>query len=71
MAFAATPARENNAMDMVMFWGALLAISILIYVLLDGFDLGVGLLFGFARDEGERCSRPSPRSGMATRLGWW
>jgi cytochrome bd ubiquinol oxidase subunit II len=30
---------------MVMFWVALLAISILIYLLLDGFDLGVGILF--------------------------
>ena len=30
---------------MVTFWVALLAISILLYVLLDGFDLGVGILF--------------------------
>ena len=29
-----------------MFWVAVLAISILLYVLLDGFDLGVGILFG-------------------------
>ena len=29
---------------MVTFWVALLAISILIYLLLDGFDLGVGIL---------------------------
>jgi cytochrome d ubiquinol oxidase subunit II len=39
---------------MVWFWAALLAISILLYVLLDGFDLGVGMLFGFARDEPRR-----------------
>jgi cytochrome d ubiquinol oxidase subunit II len=39
---------------MVMFWVTLLAISILIYVLLDGFDLGVGMLFGVARDEPRR-----------------
>jgi cytochrome d ubiquinol oxidase subunit II len=31
-----------------------LAISILLYVLLDGFDLGVGMLFGLARDEARR-----------------
>ena len=31
---------------MVMFWVAILAISILLYVLLDGFDLGDGILFG-------------------------
>jgi cytochrome d ubiquinol oxidase subunit II len=39
---------------MVMFWVALLAISILLYVLLDGVDLGVGLLFGLAKGEARR-----------------
>ena len=40
---------------MVMFWVAILAVSILLYVLLDGFDLGVGMLFGLARGEERRC----------------
>src|SRR6478736_1433165 len=39
---------------MVMFWVSLLAISILLYVLLDGVDLGVGLLFGLATGEARR-----------------
>jgi cytochrome bd ubiquinol oxidase subunit II len=39
---------------MVMYWVLLLAISILLYVLLDGFDLGVGMLFGSARGEERR-----------------
>jgi len=39
---------------MIMFWVAVLAISVLLYVLLDGFDLGVGILFGLARDEQRR-----------------
>src|ERR1700739_3828443 len=39
---------------MVMCWFALLAISILIYLLLDGFDLGVGMLYGLARSEADR-----------------
>ena len=39
---------------MVMFWVSLLAISILLYVLLDGVDLGVGLLFGLANGEAKR-----------------
>jgi cytochrome bd ubiquinol oxidase subunit II len=39
---------------MVWFWAALLAISILIYVLLDGLDLGVGILFGVSRHEQHR-----------------
>ncbi|MGA7808492.1 cytochrome d ubiquinol oxidase subunit II [Bradyrhizobium sp.] len=38
----------------MMFWVAVLAISILLYVLLDGFDLGVGILFAFTRDEIDR-----------------
>jgi cytochrome bd ubiquinol oxidase subunit II len=38
----------------VSFWVAVLAISILLYVLLDGFDLGVGILFGLTRDETRR-----------------
>src|ERR1700731_5289887 len=39
---------------MVMFWVALLAVSILLYLLLDGFDLGVGMLFGLTRGEERR-----------------
>jgi cytochrome d ubiquinol oxidase subunit II len=37
-----------------MFWVCVLAVSILFYVLLDGFDLGVGILFGFTRSESRR-----------------
>jgi cytochrome bd ubiquinol oxidase subunit II len=39
---------------MVTFWVSLLAISILLYVLLDGFDLGIGILFGLTRDQARR-----------------
>jgi cytochrome d ubiquinol oxidase subunit II len=39
---------------MVMFWATLLAVSILIYLLLDGFDLGVGMLFGLTNEEAKR-----------------
>jgi cytochrome bd ubiquinol oxidase subunit II len=39
---------------MIMFWATLLAVSILMYVLLDGFDLGIGMLFGVASDEARR-----------------
>jgi cytochrome bd ubiquinol oxidase subunit II len=39
---------------MIWFWTALLVISILLYVLLDGFDLGVGMLFGTAHGEPRR-----------------
>jgi cytochrome bd ubiquinol oxidase subunit II len=37
-----------------IFWVSVLAVSILFYVLLDGFDLGVGILFGFTRNEQRR-----------------
>jgi len=37
-----------------MFWVCVLAVSILFYVLLDGFDLGVGILFGFTLNEQKR-----------------
>ena len=39
---------------MVMFWASLLVVSTLLYVLLDGFDLGIGMLFGLARGEERR-----------------
>jgi cytochrome bd ubiquinol oxidase subunit II len=39
---------------MIMFWASLLVVSTLLYVLLDGFDLGVGMLFGLTRGEERR-----------------
>jgi cytochrome d ubiquinol oxidase subunit II len=39
---------------MIAYWSVLLALSMLIYVLLDGFDLGVGILFGITRDPQRR-----------------
>jgi cytochrome bd ubiquinol oxidase subunit II len=41
-------------MSMVMFWIAVLAISVLLYVVLDGFDLGVGILSGMPGDKAQR-----------------
>jgi cytochrome d ubiquinol oxidase subunit II len=39
---------------MLMFWVFVLALSVLLYVLLDGFDLGIGILFGIAGSEANR-----------------
>ncbi len=39
---------------MIWFWIVVIALSILAYVLLDGFDLGVGILYAFTRDEQRR-----------------
>jgi cytochrome bd ubiquinol oxidase subunit II len=38
----------------VLFWVFVLAISTLLYVLLDGFDLGIGILFGLTHKETRR-----------------
>src|SRR5271154_3891117 len=39
---------------MILFWAAILAISTLLYVLLDGFDLGVGIISGAATGGAKR-----------------
>jgi len=41
---------------MVTFWVCVLSVSVLLYVLLDGFDLGIGILFGAAHQEAHRRS---------------
>src|SRR5450432_715775 len=43
-----------EATNLAVFWASVIAVSILIYVILDGFDLGVGVLFGFTHDETNR-----------------
>src|SRR5260370_16898306 len=37
-----------------VIWAALIGTAVALYVVLDGFDLGVGILFPFARNERER-----------------
>ena len=44
---------------MAIYWVSALALSILLYMLLDGFDLGVGILYGFARGEDRRTAMMS------------
>ena len=41
-------AMEPSAL--ALFWAAVIAAAIVVYVILDGFDLGVGILFGTTRD---------------------
>lgn len=40
--------------DLPFIWAGLIAFAVLAYVLLDGFDLGIGLLFPFLKDRDER-----------------
>ena len=41
-------------LDLPLIWAGVLAVAVLVYVVLDGFDLGIGILFPFAADERER-----------------
>ncbi|MGB7933591.1 MAG: cytochrome d ubiquinol oxidase subunit II, partial [Gammaproteobacteria bacterium] len=43
-----------EASNLALFWAGVIALSILVYVILDGFDLGVGVLFGTTGDEALR-----------------
>lgn len=40
--------------DLSMIWVVIIAIGVLVYVILDGFDLGIGILFPFIQDQQER-----------------
>ena len=44
----------TQALDLVPIWTVILALAVFFYVLLDGFDLGVGMLYGFAPDTRSR-----------------
>ena len=41
-------------LDLVPVWTALLALAVFYYVVFDGFDLGVGMLYGLLHDEDDR-----------------
>ena len=41
-------------LDLPLIWAGVLALAVLVYVVLDGFDLGIGILFPFAADDRER-----------------
>ncbi|WP_118181665.1 cytochrome d ubiquinol oxidase subunit II [Paraburkholderia phosphatilytica] len=41
-------------MDITVVWAAIVALGLFMYVVLDGFDLGIGIVFPFFPDERER-----------------
>ncbi len=41
-------------LDLVPLWAGILSLAVLMYVLLDGFDLGVGMLFFFRKHDEDR-----------------
>lgn len=38
-------------LDLPLIWGGIIATAVILYVILDGFDLGIGILFPFAPSE--------------------
>src|SRR3954467_11942587 len=40
--------------DLPLIWAGIIALAVAMYVILDGFDLGIGILFPFAENERER-----------------
>jgi cytochrome d ubiquinol oxidase subunit II len=40
--------------DLPLIWAGLIGLAVAMYVILDGFDLGVGVLFAFTKKESER-----------------
>src|SRR3954451_9952386 len=40
--------------DLPLIWAGIIGSSVALYVILDGFDLGIGMLFPFAKDDKER-----------------
>lgn len=44
----------GDVLDLPLIWGGLVALAVFIYVLLDGFDLGCGILFPFAGSDKDR-----------------
>jgi cytochrome d ubiquinol oxidase subunit II len=40
--------------DLPIIWAVIIAFALMMYVVMDGFDLGIGILFPFVRDRGDR-----------------
>lgn len=43
-----------ETLDLPVIWAVILALAVLMYVVLDGFDLGLGILFPLAPDDADR-----------------
>ena len=53
------------ALDLPLIWAGVIALAVFLYVSLDGFDLGIGILFPFARSSADRDTM------MATIAPFW
>jgi len=41
-------------LDLALIWAGLIAFAVLAYVILDGFDLGIGILFPLLQSDHQR-----------------
>jgi cytochrome d ubiquinol oxidase subunit II len=62
---------KQRGISVLTFWVSILALSILLYGLLCQFDLGIGILLRFAREEGRRQAPPSPIAPIRNGHGMW
>jgi cytochrome bd ubiquinol oxidase subunit II len=53
------------SLDLPLIWAGVIALAVFLYVSLDGFDLGIGILFAFARSSADRDTM------MATIAPYW
>jgi len=42
------------AWDLTLIWAGVIGLAVALYVILDGFDLGIGILFPFTKNDSER-----------------
>ena len=55
-----------QGIDLSVIWGVIIAFGLMMYVIMDGFDLGLGILFPDQRLQRARCDDEHRRAG----LGW-
>lgn len=60
----------SYAIDLPLIWSILIATAIFLYVFLDGFDLGVGILFPFAPSENCRHTMMNSIAPFWDTWGW-
>jgi cytochrome d ubiquinol oxidase subunit II len=41
-------------LDLPLIWAGIIALGVIMYVIMDGFDLGIGILFPFTRNDSDR-----------------
>ena len=44
----------DQSIDLPLIWAGIIGIAVAMYVILDGFDLGIGILFPFTESNRER-----------------